>query len=215
MNRSVSIVCLLVSACAASAQQETAVAPVAAPAWQPITVVQRVDWVAQSTVGPTSLVASEFAAGIDTWRDVPHEYGTHWDGFGQRFGLRLADRALTTGIEAGAGSLWGEDPRYVRAPEKSFRGRVANVLRQTVLAHNSSGGEIPAYARFIAVPSAAFLSNAWKPPSQSSIGDAADRIGFSFGNLVLANAYAEFWPDLKRRVFHHSTAAPYTDAAHR
>jgi len=204
MIRSLPIVCVLLSVATASAQQET-----------PITALQRIHWVTRSTLGPTSLFTSAVSAGLGTWRDVPYEYGTHWEGFGQRFGLRMADRALATGFEAGIGSLWGEDPRYRRAPEKTFRARVANVLRQTVVSHDSSGGEMPAYARFIAVPSAAFLSNAWKPGSQSSTEDAVDRIGISFANHILANAYAEFGPDLKRRVFHRSSAAPYNDAAHR
>lgn len=204
MNRSLSILCILVSAAAASVQPEI-----------PITAVQRVAWVTWSTLGPTSLFASAVSAGIGTGRDVPYEYGTHWEGFGRRFGLRMADRALATGFEAVIGALWGEDPRYVRAPEKPSRGRVANVLRQTVVSHDSSGREMPAYAGFIAVPSAAFLSNAWKPESQSSIGDAMDRIGLSFANHILANACAEFGPDLKRHVFHRTSAAPYPDAAHR
>jgi hypothetical protein len=151
---------------------------------------------------------SALTAGIDTWRDVPPELGTHWKGYGQRYGYRLADRFVATSIETGVGSLWGEDPRYIRAPEKSFGGRLGNVLRFTVVSHGSAGQEMPAYARFIAIPTAAFLANAYKPDSQNSTHDALNRIAISFANQALGNAWHEFWPDVKRRAFHHPTPPP-------
>jgi hypothetical protein len=171
--------------------------------YSPITASQRVDWVVKSTLAPTTLLFTAFDAGLGTLRNSPPELGTHVTGFGERYGLHVADRALSTGLEAGVGSLWGEDPRYRRVPEKSFSGRIGNVFRMTVVSHDSSGREMPAYARLIAVPSAAFISNAWKPDSQNSTVDALNRIGFSVATHILANAYLEFWPDVKVRIFHH------------
>jgi hypothetical protein len=198
-------VCLCLMAGAASAWSQGMTTTVAS--YQPITARQRLDWVTKSTMGPTSLMFSAFTAGLNTLRDSPPELGTHWQGFAQRYGYRLADRAVATGIEAGVGSLWGEDPRYTRVPEKPFGARVGNVLRLTVKAHDSSGHERLAYARFIAVPSEAFLSNEWKPDSQSSTHDAMNRIAIGFANHALANAWLEFWPDVKNRVFSHSKGA--------
>lgn len=175
---------------------------------EPITASQRAEWVLKRTLGPTTLLFTAFDAGLGTWRDSPYELGPHWTGFAQRYGLHVADTALATGIEASVGALWGEDPRYRRAPEKSFRGRVGNVFRMTVVSHDSSGREMPAYARFIAVPGAAFISNTWKPDSENSSVDALNRIGFSIATHVLANAYTEFWPDVKAKVFHHGTGSP-------
>jgi hypothetical protein len=38
--------------------------------------------------------------------------------------------------EGSLGSLWGEDPRYFRIPERPFRNRLDNVFRATFIAHN-------------------------------------------------------------------------------
>ncbi len=169
----------------------------------PISGAERASWVVKSTLSPATLLFTGFDAGLGTLRNSPRELGPHWNGYGDRYGLRIADRALSTSIEAGVGALWGEDPRYRRVPEKPFAGRIAHVLKMTVVSHDASGREMPAYARFVAVPAAAFISNAWKPDSQNSSGDALNRIGFSVATHILGNAYTEFWPDARARFFHH------------
>jgi len=66
----------------------------------PISVQQRFHWVIKSTVGPESLTAGLFLAGIATARDTPEEYGPHWDGFGKRYGMRLTGIATSSVLEA-------------------------------------------------------------------------------------------------------------------
>ena len=50
----------------------------------------RLRWVALTTFGPKNLAAGLFVAGIQTWRNEPEAWGPHWDGFGTRYGARLA-----------------------------------------------------------------------------------------------------------------------------
>ena len=184
---------------AAAIAQAQSVLPVS---YQPITPEQRLAWFTKRTVGPASLATSFVGAGIDTWRDTPREYGPHWGGFGQRIGIRVTNKAISNGIEAGAGSLWGEDPRYFRVPEKRLSARLGNVVKMTVISHNREGHEMPAYARFIAVPSTEFLSNTWRPVSQDDGHDAVNRIAIGFATRIAGNAFSEFWPDLSRKFIH-------------
>lgn len=58
----------------------------------------------------------------------PHEYGTHWDGLGKRYAIRLSGVATGNAIEASLGALWGEDPRYRRVPDRPFGARVKHVV---------------------------------------------------------------------------------------
>jgi hypothetical protein len=186
--------------------------------YEPITGEQRLKWFTNAALGPSSLFTGAVSAGIDTLRNDPHEYGPHWSGFGERYGFRLVNRAVSSGIEASMGSLWGEDPRYHRVPEKPTRARMGNVFRMTFVSHDRTGNEMPAYARFIAVPSSSFLSNTWIPDSHNSTGDALNRIGVTFATHMLSNTFIEFWPDIRRHLHRQKTTpdpVSYTPAADR
>ena len=180
------------------------------PAREPITPEQRLKWFVNASVGPAPLLGGLVSAGMDTLRNSPEEYGPHVAGYGRRYGLRISERAVSSGLEVGIGALWGEDPRYYRVPDRNFSGRVRNVIRMTFITHDGSGREMPAYARFVAYPAAGFVSNLWVPDSQHSTGDALNRIGVIFANQMAGNAFTEFWPDVRRRVFrrHGSPSGP-------
>jgi bacillopeptidase F (M6 metalloprotease family) len=90
--------------------------------YQPITGRQRFNWFVRSTIGPESLAAGMFTAGFGTAINRPQEYGTHWDGYAKRYGIRFTGISTGNAMEAAFGSLWGEDPRYFRATGQSFRG---------------------------------------------------------------------------------------------
>src|SRR5580704_2821638 len=84
-----------------------------------ITGDQRALWVIQSTVGWQSLAYGVIPAGVGTALNHPREYGTHWEGFGDRYGMRLAGLATSNTMEASLGAIWHENPRYKPEPEKS------------------------------------------------------------------------------------------------
>jgi hypothetical protein len=146
---------------------------------QPITARQRAQWVLSYTVGPQALIGEAFTAGFGTWRDKPPEWGSHWDGFGKRVGADLAEAGVSHTMEAGLGAIWGEDPRYPRDPGAPFKNRLGHVFKMTFLAENRDGHLMPAYARFIAIPSSTAISTAWRPPSEQSAGDVGARIGLA------------------------------------
>jgi hypothetical protein len=109
--------------------------------------------------------------------------------------------ATQNAMESGLGALWGEDPRYLRADDASFGSRVKNIVKRTFMASNGDGHLVPAYARYLAVPGSNFLSNTWRVGSESSAGDAALRTLWGFLGRMGSNAFAEFWPDVRQRVF--------------
>ena len=91
---------------------------------QPITGQQRIQWVVRGTIGPENLAGGLFSAGWGTLFDSPQVYGTHWQGFGDRYGMRLTGIAVSNTMEASLGAFWHENPRYKPEPEKSFGGRL-------------------------------------------------------------------------------------------
>jgi hypothetical protein len=137
------------------------------PNANPITGSGRIMWTISNTIGPATLVGDLFSAGLGTAYNQPHEYGTHWDGFGKRYGMAVASSATSNVMEAGLGSIWGEDPRYHRADGGSFGGRLGHVVKMTFLAQNRDGEIVPAYARYAGIVGSNFLSNTFRPDSAS------------------------------------------------
>ena len=162
-----------------------------------ITGEQRVAWAAESSVGWSSLLYGVIPAGVTTALNHPREYGTHWEGFGDRYGMRLAGLAVSTTMEASLGAIWHENPRYKPEPEKSFGGRVESVIYQTFFTRRPDGNFEPAYARFVAVPASNFLSNTWRANSEADSAHALERTGYGFAGAMGSNAFHEFWPSIK------------------
>jgi hypothetical protein len=169
----------------------------------PITAKQRVDWVVKGTIGPESLAGELFGAGWDTLFDHPAYYGPHWGGFADRFGVGLSGLAVSNSMEAGFGAIWGEDPRYRRDAGAPFSHRLGHTVKMTFMAENRDGQIVPAYARFIAIPGSNFISNAWRVPGDDNVNQALVRTGLGFLGHWGNNTFDEFWPDFKRKIFHH------------
>jgi len=168
-----------------------------------VTAGERLRWFAENTVGPATLIGGTISAGFGTLTNQPHEYGTHWDGFGARYGMRLTGISTGNAMEAGLGAIWGEDPRYYRAGgSASFGKRVGHVVKWTFVAPGPNGSLRPAYARFIAVSGNNFLSNTWREPSEADVPHALERTGLGILARMAGNAFGEFWPDVKQKVFH-------------
>lgn len=165
----------------------------------PMSGADRVKWTVKGTLGPASLTAGLFSAGWGTWRNEPKEYGTHWEGFGKRYGLRVPGVAASAAMESGLGAIWGEDPRYMKSggPVKQ---RLKSIVKQTFFARHDSGGWHPAYARYAAISGSNFLSNTWRPDSEATTRGASIRIVNGFLGRMLSNAFGEFGGDAFRRV---------------
>lgn len=166
-------------------------------AYVPITGEQRLNWFVRSTVGVESLLfAGPISAGWGTAFDHPHEYGTSWEGFGQRYGMRLTGVSTGNAMEASLGALWGEDPRYFRTEGQPFKKRLINVLDLTFRAYRDDGERHFAYARLAGNVGNNVLSNTWRVPSQSNAQDTGIRILEGIGGKAVGNAAYEFVPEL-------------------
>ena len=167
----------------------------------PITRRQRLRWFITNTIGPSHLTGGLFTSAFGTALDRPKEYGPHWGGFADRYGMRMTGIVTGNAIEASAGYYFHEDPRYFRVPDRPFKSRIENVARLTFMARHDDGNYGPAYARYIAISGNNFLSNTWRVSSESNVHDAILRTGEGFAGRMAANAFEEFWPDIKKYVF--------------
>jgi hypothetical protein len=172
------------------------------PNYQPIIPAGRARWFAQSTVGPKSLLLTgPLSAAIGTARNIPSEYGTHGEGWGKRNGMRLTGIATGNLIEASLGAMWGEDPRYFPSPTRGIWPRVNYVIRTTFLAPHADGRWRPAYARFAGDVGNNFLSNTWRADSEANTSGAVVRSVWGIVGRMGSQAFTEFWPDVRKKIF--------------
>ena len=169
----------------------------------PITGKQRLVWFVRSTAGVESLLfAGPFSAGWGTAFDRPPEYNTSWEGFGQRYGMRLTGVSTGNAMEATLGSLWGEDPRYFRTEGQPFKKRVVNIIDLTFRAYREDGERHFAYARLAGNVGNNFLSNTWRVPSESDWQSASLRVLSGIAGKAVGNAAFEFFPQLLELLHH-------------
>ena len=169
--------------------------------YNPITYTERLHWYISGTIGPAHLAGVTFVSACGTPVNRPGEYGPHWEGFANRFGTGMAGSATSNAMEAGAGLILREDPRYFRGPQQAFKFRVGNVARLTFLARNESGRSEPALARYFGIVGGNFVSNSWRTHGEANAKDALLRSSEGFAGRIATNAFREFWPDAKRYLF--------------
>ncbi len=179
-----------------------ATAIAAAQSSSPITQAQRLKWATFASVGPPNLAAGVFTSAFSTAQNNPREYGPHWEGYGKRQGLRLTGAVTSNFMEAELGALWGEDPRYRRATGKTANGRVWHAVKTAFLSYDREGHTMPAYARFIAVPTSNVIANSWRPDSQHTANQTMTRVSLGFISRIVSNSFVEFWPDIRKHVLH-------------
>ena len=168
----------------------------------PITGVERINWIVEGMLGPRSLAVGAIASTWQTsWR-IPDEWSRSAFGFRERYLEREADVAISNTIEAGLGALWGEDPRYIRAPRGSARSRAAHAVKTVVLAPRADGQLKPAWGRFAGNVFNNVIENAWLPPSMTTPGQTALRSANGLLGRLAGNLWDEFWPDIRTRLGH-------------
>lgn len=180
--------------------RNAAAQPLATNTYTPITEAERVEWIVNGIVGPRSLFIGVLSSSWLTAVNSPEEWRRSWSGFGKRYGNREADVAISNTIEAGLGTLWGEDPRYMRAGSGRLWPRVRHALKLSVLAPGRDGRLRPAWARYTGDVVSNLAANSWLPPSVTGAGGTARRVGGGVLGRVTSNAFQEFWPDVRRRL---------------
>jgi hypothetical protein len=174
--------------------------PARAADYQPITPQQRLVWFTRASAGPKSLLGGIFSAGFGTATNSPHEYGTHWEGFGKRYGMRMTGVSTGNAIEATLGAAWGEDPRYHHTADQPVSARLRNIADLTFRAYRADGERHPAFARYVAIFGNNFVSNSWRAHSEADWQHALVRSGEGFGARFISDAFNEFVPEIWQRL---------------
>jgi hypothetical protein len=175
--------------------------PVVEAPYVPLSLKHKAFLFGYRNIQPSSFGKSAFTAALAQWQDQPTEWGQGMKGYGRRYGHRIVNRAVESGIGFGVATALHQDPRYFRNPGAGARSRLWNALSQVVLTRTDGGGKTFSAWRFAGNYGGQFVSNTWRPERQRTVGNTMVRGTISLSFDVGANVFKEFWPDIRRRVF--------------
>ena len=168
--------------------------------YAPITSAERVTWVAQGTASLPALGVGAVNSAWMTTNDWPKEWPQSMGGFWRRYADGQASASLSDTIEAGLGTLWGEDPRYVRSGRQGLWPRVRHAVTTVGLASRRDGHLAPAWGRLAGNVIGNAIENSWLPPSVATRRQTMLRMADGMVGRLVSNVWDEFWPDLRERL---------------
>jgi len=167
----------------------------------PISWESKLSFHASAAYSPWSLAGTAAYSGFLQGIDFPREWGQGMSGYGKRLGSGLAYAGVRNTMSFALDTTLHEDPRYYRSADTGFWRRMKHAFRGTILTRTDAGGETLAWWRLGSAYGATYVSNQWYPDRVNTVKldltEGTTQIGFDF----LANVGAEFWPDVKKKVF--------------
>jgi hypothetical protein len=143
---------------------------------------------------------------IDQAKNEPKSWGQGWGAYGKRFGASFADNSIGTYMTTAIfPSLLHEDPRYYQLGKGGFRRRAYHAVNRLFVTRTDSGHDRFNYSESVGNAVAAGISNIYHPPEDRTISRNITTFGFLIIYDGLSNELKEFWPDIRRKVFHKNT----------
>ncbi len=150
---------------------------------------------------PLVLTAAAFA-GLGQLTDQQPSFGQGLKGYGHRLATNYADQAMGNMFTEGVFPvLLHEDPRYFRRATGSVGSRTLYALTRVLVTHKDSGGTRFNYSEWLGNASAVAISNAYYPDSRTA-AENGTKLLMQVGTDAVSQVLKEFWPDIKRKMFH-------------
>ena len=175
-----------------------------AQAVEPLNVMSKLNFHAQTVGSPLSLAQTAAYAGILQGLNSPREWGQGGGAYGKRLASALGGSAIHGALAFGLDSALHQDPRYFRSHDTGFLRRTGHAFRGTILTRTDSGGETLSTWRLGSDYGAAFLSNEWYPDRVNTVRLGALQGSLHLGFDFISNLGAEFWPDVRRKILHRN-----------
>ncbi len=139
---------------------------------------------------------------LDQARGTPYEWGGGFPGYGRRLASRVGTAIVQGTVQAPVAALLKEDIRYIGSDEHGFKRRAAHAVLYSFLTYNNQGHRTLNIANLGGYYAASAISTLWLPGNNHvgshTLSDGSLQIAVS----IPVNMLQEFWPDIRRRVFH-------------
>ena len=150
---------------------------------------------------PLVLTAAALA-GLAQLTNQDPSFGQGLKGYGHRLATSYADQAMGNMLTEGVFPvLLHEDPRYFRRGTGSVPSRALYALTRVIVTHKDSGGVRFNYSEWIGNAGAVAISNAYSPDGRTA-ADNGTKLLMQVGTDAISQVLKEFWPDIRKKMFH-------------
>ena len=182
----------------------------------PLTAGEKFKATARGSFDPVQLLWYGAQAGISQVRDSDSPYGQGVEGYAKRFGVHFADGTIENFFtRAIYPSLFHQDPRYYQLGKGGFFHRAGYAVSRVFVTRSDSGNRQFNFSEVLGSGSAAAISAfTYHPDESHTFGSVADIWGTQVAWDTLSYAIKEFWPDIRHKLHHSSSAQSAVPANH-
>ncbi|MGE5321369.1 MAG: hypothetical protein ACM3SW_00810, partial [Actinomycetota bacterium] len=147
------------------------------------------------------------SAGVDAVKDKieggDRKFASGATGLAQHYGVELATSESDVFFERFLFPiLLKQDPRYFRDPELPFLRRALYSVSRVVITLNDNGHPVFNASKVLGGAASQALSDVYVPGQAQGLGPIRDRVTFDLLRDAGFNLLHEFWPDIRRKLFH-------------
>ena len=170
----------------------------------PLSAKEKLRRAVKGTIDPYTWISTGFTTAMSQAGNQFPQYGQGTAGFVKRYGAATLDGL--TGEFSGTAYciLFKEDPRYFRLGHGSVWHRLGYSLAQEFSAKSDRGTRMFKWSEPLGTFTSSALSNLYYPPASRGFGLTMTRAATSFLWDFTGELPDEFWPDVKRRLFHRT-----------
>jgi len=170
---------------------------------KPLTVKQKFDIQLKSTFDPVEFPYVGLLAGISQATNSDPGYGQGASGYGKRYGAAFLD-SIDENFMVGAvyPSLLREDPRYFQLGKGGFFHRAGYSVSRILITRTDAGNRSFNFSEILGAATGAAIGTTYRPADERHLDDAISDWGTQMGWDAVSNLMKEFWPDIRRKVFH-------------
>jgi hypothetical protein len=157
----------------------------------------------KSVTDPFNIASAALGASWSQATSATPRYGYGGEALAERFGAAIGDFGSQTFFSTGIfATLLHQDPRYFRkGPPAGLLVRVADSLKQIVVARQDSGAKTFNASNILGVAAGIGFSNLYYPSASRTGTVMLSRVVTSLAADGMGNLMSEFWPDVRRKFF--------------
>jgi hypothetical protein len=148
-------------------------------------------------------------SGVGQWANSEPGFHQGWEGYGKRYGANFADSAIENFMTSAIlPSILKQDPRFYQSSHGSFLHRLGYAASRIVITRGDSGSRQFNFSEvFGSAISAGISTYSYHPREDRTVINTASVWGTQVGYDTLSFILKEFWPDIRKKVFHQKQPA--------
>jgi len=180
---------------------------------QRLTAQDKFQLYVERTNSPFIFAAAGVSASLAQATGSSPGFNRGWAGYSTRYGAALADSQTNAFFTKFLIPMMArQDPRFKRKGREGFLPRLFGAASQVVNTIDDDGDPAFNYSQVLGTVVSASIANAYYPPESRGMRRTANRAVNGLGGAAGANVLREFWPDVKRMLFHRKVSQREVEA---